>query len=1040
MNIIPTRITVSPAPESLAAPNLATGDTIRIVVGANAPLSVIPSSSGSLPTLSLNDGAIATFSSIDAAGALVFTSTVAAGQATQDLLVTGLFDNGATIDSLGVDGFTNRTTLPAPSAPTSVIGADLSGTGTIDLVTANVDGTISILRGNGDGSFQAPASVASTIHPTDLIAADLANTGTPDIVAIDHSSGMLEVLPQSANGSLLPPVASVYIGSPDAVTTGDFNGDGKLDVAVVSQQNDYVQVLFGAGDGTFASSIQITTGAAPAQIVATRLIRGGATDLAVTNSADNTVTLMFGDGTGYFPTTTTLNTGRDPQGIVAADFTGNGIMDLAVANSADGTIGVYLGRGDGTFAPPEIFAAAPGVTRLQAVDLTGSGHLDLVALNPVDNTVSVLRGNGDGTFQTRAVYADGAALAGVATAVVAATGSIDLVLANTAGAAGGGLTVLHNSGTVGIDPTAAGTALDATTLPLLAGADTGLAINPAHQNRLVTLGTLDPTTTGTITDTSLAVDASGAVYAISATGGSAGHGVIDELSADHTTLTQAWPFDGQQQGSTPSGGLAMDGAGNLYGTTSAGGANGDGVLFRLTPDHILQEPATFASTTGPSNPSGQLLVDAAGDVFGTTQGGGTAGAGAIFEYNAQSGILQDLASFDGAGLGGQPGSGVVADSSGNLFGTTQSGGADGYGTLFEYFAATSTLMTLASFNFATNGYLPSGPLVTDKAGNVYGVTEGGGAYYSGTVFEYVAATGSLDVLYNFTGGKDGSTPVGGVIRDGLGNLFGVTQTAGRYGGGTVFELSADRQSLITLVNFPGGANNGTPVTGLVADAAGNLFGATQSAPSGAPGTLFEVQDSAFGATVICFYPGTRVRTPSGERRVEDLAIGDLVLTAGGGAEPIRWIGRQTVSTRFADPLRVLPIRISAGALDGGLPLRDLMLSPDHAVALDELLIQAAALVNGTTITREADVPEQFVYYHIELASHALILAEGQPVETFIDNVERMAFDNWAEHAVLYGGRAEMKELEMPRAKSRRQVPRSLRERIDALAGRGLQAA
>jgi hypothetical protein len=147
----------------------------------------------------------------------------------------------------------------------------------------------------------------------------------------------------------------------------------------------------------------------------------------------------------------------------------------------------------------------------------------------------------------------------------------------------------------------------------------------------------------------------------------------------------------------------------------------------------------------------------------------------------------------------------------------------------------------------------------------------------------------------------------------------------------------------------------------------------------------------------------------------------MVLTADGRALPVRWIGRNTVSTRFADPLRVLPIRITAGALADNLPERDLLVSPDHAILVEDILIQAGALVNGRSIVRERQVPETFTYYHVELADHALILAEGTPAETFVDNVSRRGFDNWAEHEALYGD-APIAEMAYPRAQSRRQVP------------------
>jgi hypothetical protein len=135
-----------------------------------------------------------------------------------------------------------------------------------------------------------------------------------------------------------------------------------------------------------------------------------------------------------------------------------------------------------------------------------------------------------------------------------------------------------------------------------------------------------------------------------------------------------------------------------------------------------------------------------------------------------------------------------------------------------------------------------------------------------------------------------------------------------------------------------------------------------------------------------------IATPEGPRAVETLAIADLVLTHDSLSSPPRWIGRNTVSTRFADPLRVLLIRIKAGAL-----------------------------VNGVSIVRETDVPATCVYSHGELPKQSLILAEGMPAETFVDNVERMAFDNWPEYQALYGD-IPVDEMDLPRAKAHRQAP------------------
>jgi len=153
--------------------------------------------------------------------------------------------------------------------------------------------------------------------------------------------------------------------------------------------------------------------------------------------------------------------------------------------------------------------------------------------------------------------------------------------------------------------------------------------------------------------------------------------------------------------------------------------------------------------------------------------------------------------------------------------------------------------------------------------------------------------------------------------------------------------------------------------------------------------------------VACYVRGTMIRTIEGERAIESLAIGDVVLTAGGEEKPIRWIGHRAYSKRFAccNP-DVLPICITAGALADGVPSRDLYVSPRHAMFIDGVLVPAIDLVNGTSITEAVSI-EEIAYLHIELAEHDVLLANGAPSESFIDDNSRMMFHNAYDFAALY---------------------------------------
>ena len=190
-----------------------------------------------------------------------------------------------------------------------------------------------------------------------------------------------------------------------------------------------------------------------------------------------------------------------------------------------------------------------------------------------------------------------------------------------------------------------------------------------------------------------------------------------------------------------------------------------------------------------------------------------------------------------------------------------------------------------------------------------------------------------------------------------------------------------------------------------------------------------------GTFPVCFAAGTLIATPDGARCVETLSIGDCVLTLSGAATEIRWIGRQTISTLFGSADRLMPVRLAAGSLGGGLPQSDLTVTADHALLIDGVLCHAGALVNGATITHVPldEMGDSFTVYHVETEAHDIIIANGVPAETFIDNVSRRAFDNFAEYDALYGDIPEMDALLYPRAMSARQVPQTLRARLNIRA-------
>lgn len=303
---------------------------------------------------------------------------------------------------------------------------------------------------------------------------------------------------------------------------------------------------------------------------------------------------------------------------------------------------------------------------------------------------------------------------------------------------------------------------------------------------------------------------------------------------------------------------------------------------------------------------------------------------------------------------------------------------------------------------------------------------------AGTAADTVISGGTLVVGSggNATGGITFATP-GGTLA-----VIQPTATPGQNAvAATLSGLAAGDSIDLSGITYVAGAHAGIVGDVLTVTDGGQSYSFQLDAAENYDGLSFTLSastdpfTSGTDLTVQCFGPGTRIATPDGTRAVETLRPGDRVLTADGGSAAIRWLGVQTVPTGFADPLRVLPVRVLAGALADNVPGSDLVLSPGHALLLDGMLVQAGALVNGLSILRETQVPTGFCYYHVELPAHAVILAEGAPCESFLDGVEPMAFDNAAERA----GRTTAGELAYPRVKAQRQLPAATRARIAARA-------
>jgi len=342
-------------------------------------------------------------------------------------------------------------------------------------------------------------------------------------------------------------------------------------------------------------------------------------------------------------------------------------------------------------------------------------------------------------------------------------------------------------------------------------------------------------------------------YGTTLWGGSRGWGTVFKLypSGSGWKETILYNFLGEGDGALPAAGLARDAAGNLYGTTEYGGtlncALGCGTVFKLSPlgaSWKFSVVHSFKNGADGRYPREGVTVDAAGNVYGTTATGaspkcGFYGCGAVFELSPTTGggwqttILHE---FQGQGDGGEPGLGtVVLDASGNLYGLTTVGGANGTGVVYEL-SPGSTWKETVLYNFLASEPFNECALILDSAGHVYGTTARGGTNNFGTVFE-LSRSGSIwtkTVLYSFTS-SDGGFPVGGLVFDSAGNLFGLTQSK-------AYELSPVsggwQETNLTAFNE---LATGSPQASLVVDANGDLFGTTSNFNGAqSPSIIFEL--------------------------------------------------------------------------------------------------------------------------------------------------------------------------------------------------------
>lgn len=435
------------------------------------------------------------------------------------------------------------------------------------------------------------------------------------------------------------------------------------------------------------------------------------------------------------------------------------------------------------------------------------------------------------------------------------------------------------------------------------------------------------TINGSSPDGSVIEAADGKLYGLTSKGGTHNWGILFQYDPVKRAFKKLFDFNGTD-GSNPLGNLLQASDGKLYGLTNTGGSSDNGVLFQYDPStQTYTKKFDFDGTVNGYSPFGNLIQSKNGKLYGLTSGGGKDNNGVLFEYDLATGVFSKKLDFDGNANGGQPYGSLVEAPDGNLYGLTTIGGANNTGVLFQFNPSTAAYNVKVDFNGSSRGAYPQSSLILGTNGKLYGTAEYGGDFDEGVIFEYDPITAVYTKKFDFDndGKLSGRYPIAELTQARDGYLYGLAYTGGVTGAGVLFRFDPATSAYSKEFDFHTSSNGTMPVAGLIRASDHLLYGITQSGGMHSEGAIYQY-DPAFDTYIKKF---DFERTISGASPLGSLlqaSDGKLYGTCmEGGAN------NKGVLFRFDPVSNAYEVKVTFDGLNGNSPYGELMQASDGKI-------------------------------------------------------------------------------------------------------------